>query len=144
MASPPIIIAGCQMIVAAISLCFIFPVWGPAVHAPVTSRHIIALVYLITIGGCLAFFCWAYLLSKVPVARAITYGYINPVVALLVGWLLLGEVFQAFHIAGMGLTVVGVTIVHLGKRPKPLPPSGASSERPEPRCVGCGEQNRTP
>lgn len=118
----PVIVAAGQMLSGGIGLLAIFAFRSEAAHAPITAEAIGAVLYLILVGGCLGFFCWAYLVSKIPVARAATYGYVNPAVALLVGWLFLGESFAAHQLAGMALAVAGVAIVNLGRNPtRPAP-----------------------
>ena len=115
----PIVVSAFQMLSGGLGLMVVFAFRGEATHAPVTARAIGAVAYLVIVGGCVGFYCWAYLISKIPVARAATYGYVNPGVALLVGWLWLGERFETHELAGMGLALLGVVIVNLGKRPEP-------------------------
>ncbi len=112
----PLIVAGVQMLAGGSALAIAFPFWGPPVHSPITALSIGAVVYLAVVGGLIGFGCFAYLLSKVPVARASTFGYINPAVALLIGWLFLGEVFSAHQLAGIGLVLLGVVLVHVAAR----------------------------
>lgn len=126
----PVIVAAGQMLSGGLGLLAVFAFRGQAVHAHVTASAVVAVVYLIVVGGCVGFFCWAYLVSKMPVARAATYGYVNPAVALLVGWLFLGESFAAHQLAGMGLAVAGVAIVNIGRRPTRTPPLGAPVASP--------------
>jgi drug/metabolite transporter (DMT)-like permease len=111
-----IVVAAVQMLAGGLGLLAVFAFRGEPTHAPVTRAAVGAVAYLVVVGGCVGFSCWAYLVSKVPVARAATYGYVNPAVALLVGWLFLGETFLGHHLAGMALAIAGVVIVNVGRR----------------------------
>lgn len=57
----------------------------------VTLRSVLALLYLIVFGALVAFSAYIWLLGRVPAARVSTYAYVNPVVALFLGWALAGE-----------------------------------------------------
>ena len=57
-----------------------------------------ALAYLVFGSYLLAFGCYVWLLDKCPAERVTTYAYVNPLVAVLLGWLLAGEPLTA----GMG------------------------------------------
>ena len=50
-----------------------------------------ASIYLITFGSLLAFTCYAWLLQNAPISKVSTYAYVNPVVAIALGWLILDE-----------------------------------------------------
>jgi len=117
----PILVAAFQMLSGGLGLMAVFAFRGAPTHAPVTMQAIGAVAYLVIVGGCVGFYCWAYLISKIPVAQAATYGYVNPGVALLIGWMWLGEQFKANQLTGMGLALVGVVIVNFGKRPEAQP-----------------------
>ena len=54
-----------------------------------SGRSIFGLVYLITFGSLLAFTCYAWLLQNAPISKVSTYAYVNPVVAIALGWLIL-------------------------------------------------------
>ena len=70
-----------------------------------------ALLYLVTVGSLAGYTAFFYLLAKAPLQLATTYAYVNPVVAVLLGWLLLGEVASGAELAGGALAVAGVAIV---------------------------------
>ncbi|MGD2070505.1 MAG: EamA family transporter [Gemmatimonadota bacterium] len=57
----------------------------------VTLRSALALAYLVVFGSLVAFSCYIWLLRVVSPARVSTYAYVNPVVALFLGWALAGE-----------------------------------------------------
>jgi drug/metabolite transporter (DMT)-like permease len=57
----------------------------------ITARSWIALAYLIIFGSGIGFTAYVYILKKSTAARVATYAFVNPVVALLLGWLGAGE-----------------------------------------------------
>ena len=69
---------------------------------PVTlqQRTLGALVYLIVVGSIVGFSAYAYALKHLPVATVSLYAYVNPVIAVLLGTLVLGEPFSARAGAG--------------------------------------------
>ena len=58
-------------------------------------KSALALAYLIVFGAIVAFTAYVYLLQKVAVAKVATYAYVNPIVALLLGWAMAGEGLSA-------------------------------------------------
>jgi drug/metabolite transporter (DMT)-like permease len=72
----------------------------------------ISVAYLAIIGSALAFTLYMFVLRHLSATISSLYTYINPVVAILLGWLLLNESLTAWEIAGMALTILGVWIVN--------------------------------
>ena len=62
-------------------------------------------------GSWLAFTAYAWLLQNAPVSRVATYAYVNPVVAIALGWVILGEAVTATTFAGTGVIVASVAAV---------------------------------
>ena len=63
--------------------------------------------YLVVFGG-LAFTAYVQALRLLPISLATTYAYVNPVIAVLLGWVILSEPITGFTIVGMALIVAGV------------------------------------
>ncbi len=78
--------------------------------AAVTPRSAVAFVYLLTFGSLIGFTAFAWLLQVVSPAKVSTYGYVNPMVAVLLGWILAGERLTAGEIAA-SLVIVSAVIV---------------------------------
>ena len=76
----------------------------------------LALAYLVLIGSALAFTLYMFALQHLSATVSSLYTYINPVVAILGGWLLLGEALSAWELAGMLITIGGVWLVNQGYR----------------------------
>lgn len=79
-----------------------------------TTESWLSVIYLITIGSALAFTLYMYTLKHLSAAVSSLYSYINPLVAILLGWLLLGESLTPGILAGMVVTVTGVWLVNRG------------------------------
>jgi drug/metabolite transporter (DMT)-like permease len=59
-----------------------------------------------------AFVAYLYALQKLPAEQASIYAYINPIVAILIGWMMFNEKLSVFIIAGAILTLYGVYLVN--------------------------------
>ena len=82
--------------------------WSAISLAPPTGA---ALLYLIIAGSLVAFAAYSYALRHLPIATVSLYTYINPVIAVALGTLLLGEPFRFTMIIAAGVIVAGIAIV---------------------------------
>lgn len=76
------------------------------------TRSVLALAYLITFGSILAYICFLYAMRHLSVTVVSMYAYINPIVALILGWLLLSEPLSPKILAGVIVTLSGVLLVN--------------------------------
>ncbi len=74
-------------------------------------RSILAMVYLVLIGAIVAFSAYAWLVRSVPMALASTYAYVNPVVAVFLGWAILSEPLSARTIAAGAIILGAVALI---------------------------------
>ncbi len=79
-----------------------------------TPQAVGAFFYLLVVGSLIGFIAFTYVLGHVSAAMAGTYAYVNPVVAVLVGWLLGGEAVTLWIIGGMAVILFGVGLVRTG------------------------------
>lgn len=94
---------GMQMLIGGLLLLPIGFALGERLDlAQVSTRSWLALLYLALVGGVLAYSAYVWLLRVQPAARVATYAFVNPVVAVVLGWALAGE--------AMGPRVLGATI----------------------------------
>lgn len=77
-----------------------------------TTKGWMSVAYLALIGSALAFTLYMFVLKHLSATISSLYTYINPVVAILLGWALLGEALTAWEVAGMAVTILGVWIVN--------------------------------
>jgi drug/metabolite transporter (DMT)-like permease len=84
---------------------------GDVHFAEFSGRSIFGLFYLITFGSLLAFTSYAWLLQNAPISKVSTYAYVNPVVAIALGWLFLDEGVTTTTLIGAGIIVGSVALV---------------------------------
>ena len=85
---------------------------GAAFHwKSVSVRSALALGYLIVFGSLLGFSAYTWLLQAAPPARVATYAYVNPVVAMLLGWALAGEQPTLRTLAASAVIIAAVVLV---------------------------------
>jgi drug/metabolite transporter (DMT)-like permease len=84
---------------------------GDVAFAEFSGRSIFGLLYLITFGSLLAFTSYAWLLQNAPISKVSTYAYVNPVVAIALGWLILDEGITVTTLVGAGIIVASVALV---------------------------------
>jgi drug/metabolite transporter (DMT)-like permease len=91
-----------------------------------TSRGLGAVVYLVICGSLIGYTAYIWVLDNAPASLVSTYAYVNPVVAIFLGWVLLHERVDAFVLAGSGIIVLSVVLVTTAKtktRPVELKPA---------------------
>lgn len=81
-----------------------------------TTQGWLAVAYLVTIGSALAFTLYMFALQHLSATVSSLYTYINPVVAIILGWAFLGESLTLWAGIGMLVTIVGVWLVNSGQR----------------------------
>jgi drug/metabolite transporter (DMT)-like permease len=74
-----------------------------------------AWIYLTVVGSLFAFTAYVVALRRLPTRIVMTYAYVNPVLAVLLGYFVLGEVITVWTIAGSALVLLGVTGVFRGR-----------------------------
>lgn len=89
-------------------------------HASEVSRGSwLSLLYLIIFGSAMGFSGYAYLLKHCPATQVATYAFVNPVVALFLGWLLLDERLNARTLIASGIILTAVLLVILAPQKSP-------------------------
>ncbi|MEX0979608.1 MAG: drug/metabolite exporter YedA, partial [Gemmatimonadota bacterium] len=121
--APPFVATAQQLLAGGAALLLFGVLAGePAALdlAAISTRSLLALVYLIVFGALVGYTCYIWLLRVSPPAHVATYAYVNPVVALLLGWLLAGEALTARSVTAALVIVAGVAVVVLRRRRPPL------------------------
>ena len=80
-----------------------------------TARGIGATLYLVVCGSWIGYTAYIWLLEHVPTSKVSTYAYVNPVVAVFLGWLILHERVDRFILAGSAIVVLSVVLVTSAK-----------------------------
>jgi drug/metabolite transporter (DMT)-like permease len=114
----PVMAAGLQMLVAGVLLSAIGLLAGEAGRWTWAPRSLWALAYLIVFGSCVAYGAFYWLVHEVSPVVLGTYAYVNPAIAVLLGWWILDERLGRDQIIGTGIILVGVLLVTLGSARK--------------------------
>jgi drug/metabolite transporter (DMT)-like permease len=77
-----------------------------------------ALAYLVVVGSIAGYSAYVWLLANAPISLTATYAYVNPVVAVFLGAVILDEAVTAAILAGGAIVVVGVGLVVSAERPR--------------------------
>jgi drug/metabolite transporter (DMT)-like permease len=80
-----------------------------------SARGVGAIAYLIVCGSWIGYTAYIWLLQHVPTSKVSTYAYVNPVVAVFLGWLVLRERIDSYILAGSAIIVASVVLVTSAK-----------------------------
>lgn len=80
-----------------------------------TARSLGAVAYLVVCGSWIGYTAYIWLLEHVPTSKVSTYAYVNPVIAVFLGWLILHERIDRFILAGSAIVVLSVILVTSAK-----------------------------
>jgi len=120
----PLLGSAMEMLTGGAVLAGLAAVTGELSHldpGQMSGRSVLALIYLIGPGSLLAMTCYVIALRRLPSAAVSTYAYVNPVIAVALGVLLLGEHLTLTTALGGGVVLVSVLLL--------LRPSGAVRNR---------------
>ena len=110
----PLVSTGWQMLLGGMVISVAGLVSGEAGHVDFqafSTRSVVALAYLVAIGSCVGYTAYAWLLQNAPISRVATYAYVNPAVAIVLGWLILDEVITPITLIGATIIVLSVALV---------------------------------
>ncbi len=86
----------------------------------ISLRSWLALAYLIVFGSGIGFSAYIYILHKSTAARVATYAFVNPVVALFLGWLIVGEAITLRTVIAAAVILTAVILVITAPHPAPV------------------------
>jgi drug/metabolite transporter (DMT)-like permease len=128
---------------AMLSLAGLFSGEATHVHASrIAGTSVVAFLYLIVFGSWAGFTAYVWLLQNAPPSLASTYAYVNPVVAVFLGWLILHERVTALTLVSAALIVGAVALIIVSQSPQarrspesaprsgPPPPEPTQAESP--------------
>jgi drug/metabolite transporter (DMT)-like permease len=87
--------------------------------AAISSRSWAAFAYLVVLGSIVAFPVYVWLLEHSTPAKVSTYAYVNPVVAVFLGWLVLGEPLNGRMMLASAIIIGAVAIITIGRTKSP-------------------------
>ncbi len=113
---------GLQMLISGVTLFTFTNLTGNAIPlSQIPWQSWSAIAYLIVFGSLIAFICYLYALQQLPTEQASIYAYINPVVAVLCGWIVFHEKITVFITIGGMVTLLGVYLVNKAFKAVPAP-----------------------
>ncbi len=107
----PLVSAGLASLCGGILLAGYSTVSGEVGEADWTSDALLALTYLIVAGSFAGFTAYVWLLRAAPISLISTYAYVNPIVAVALGWLILGEAITGQMLVAGVAVLVSVAII---------------------------------
>ena len=131
--------AGMQMIAGGVILVL----WGTLVHewrgfdvAAISTRSWIAFVYLVTFGSILALGCYVWLMRVSTASAVSTYAFVNPVVAVFLGWAFAGERLGINEWIAAAFILGAVVLLQMKRKPRSVeaakPATREAADEPEP------------
>lgn len=106
--------AGMQMVAGGavlLAVSALFGEWSSFYLSHVSAASIYGLLYLVVFGSIIGFTAYSWLLRNAPPPMVATYAYVNPIVAVLLGWLIAGETFTGQMLIGAGVIVSSVVLI---------------------------------
>jgi len=110
----PMMGASIQMLIAGILQTALGLILGEQNNFHLTQNGVFALGYLIVFGSILGYASYIYSITKLPLSLVSTYAYINPIIAILLGWYFLDEPLTITVFIAAGLILIGVSLVKRG------------------------------
>lgn len=112
---PPLLGAGLQMLAGGIVMILIGTISGEWNRLQPDRRGWEAFLYLLIFGSLLGYVSFVYALQHLPVAKVSLYGYVNPIVAVIAGALILDERFGLREAAATAIVLGAVALARLGE-----------------------------
>ncbi len=126
----PLMVAAQQMIAGGLILALGGLAMGETLDTTrVSTRSLAAFVYLTFIGSLVAYSTYAWLLKATTPARLSTYAYVNPVIAVFLGWALGGETLTRQMLTAAAVIVLGVVIITARRTPSAVVVGNGASVR---------------
>jgi drug/metabolite transporter (DMT)-like permease len=110
----PLMSAAVQMLVAGFAQTLLGILLGELPQVNLSQEGILSLSYLIIFGSILGYGSYIYAIENLPLSLVSTYAYINPIIAVFLGWLVLDEKLNLYMILAALLIIAGVMLVKKG------------------------------
>jgi drug/metabolite transporter (DMT)-like permease len=119
--SSPLATSAMQMLAAGIMFMVLGTAMGEWSRLTFTARSLGAVVYLAIAGSVVAYSAYVYALKYLPVSTVSLYTYVNPLIAVVLGSLLLAEPFSSRTLAASALVFAGIALVRTAPARRPAP-----------------------
>ncbi len=110
----PFLNAGLQMFFGGLWLLPVSFLFDDLTSVSWSSEAVYAMIYLIIFGSIIAYACYSYTLRKLPMTIVSLYAYVNPIVAVILGWIVLDEKLNSKIGVAIIITIAGIYIVNRG------------------------------
>lgn len=110
----PLMSASVQMLIAGSLQIILGFTLGDFNHLHFTQSGLISLLYLVVMGSIFGYGSYVYAIEHLPLSLVSTYAYINPIIALVLGWIFLNEGLNIFIAIASVVIISGVILVKLG------------------------------
>ena len=104
--------------------------------AEFSGASMAAFAYLVTVGSLFAFTAYVWLLQNAPISKVATYAYVNPVIAIFLGWLILSESITTTILVGAAVIVSSVAFIVSKESARPQPEASDADAPAEAALAG--------
>jgi len=111
----PLVATGWEMLFASLAHTMLALLTGQIHRAVFNHRGVMAVLYLVVFGSWIGYTAYVWLLKHVPTPKVATYAYVNPIVAVILGFIVLHERVDRFMLAGSVIIVAAVALVTTAK-----------------------------
>lgn len=112
--SSPLLGTGMEMLAGGLFLCFLAVTTGELHHVHLSAlsfKSLSSLGYLVVFGSLVGFTSYIWLLRVTPAAHVSTYAFVNPVIAMFLGWAIAGEALTLRTLLAAGIIVIAVFLI---------------------------------
>ena len=120
--------AAVEMLIAGIGLTIVGTVLGEFASFSFSTSSFLAFVYLLIFGSIVGYGSYIYAVANLPVSLVSTYAYVNPVIALFLGWFFLDEKITLTIIVAAAIILLGVAVVKKGSNLQKIDLRGVESD----------------
>jgi drug/metabolite transporter (DMT)-like permease len=110
-AAEPLSASALQMLLSGVMLLGLSTALGEWSELHFTMRTAAAMIYLTVMGSAVAYTAYVYIVRRLPISTVSLYAYINPIIAVVLGTLLLAEPFSLRIVLASALVLAGVAVV---------------------------------
>jgi drug/metabolite transporter (DMT)-like permease len=116
----PLMSASTQMIIVGFLQIILGAALGEFTGLHFTQSGLISLSYLIVFGSIFGYGSYIYAIEHLPLSLVSTYAYVNPIIALVLGWIFLNEQLNIFILLASVVIIAGVVLVKIGSNKRTL------------------------
>jgi drug/metabolite transporter (DMT)-like permease len=127
----PLVATGWEMLFASLGHSLLLLITGQYHRAVFNRKGVLAVLYLVVFGSWVGYTAYVWLLKHVPTPKVGTYAYVNPIVAVILGMIVLREPFDHFMLAGTIVITGAVALITTAKVHLADDPEHAAEGMPE-------------